>query len=264
MYYQCPHNPSNPRHAADHPDHPRTVKAPETKLDQIVGAFFARHVLGPERAALLAAQLPASDAAAAADRDEKAAALTARLRQIETGLNSCILELEQLPADPADTAAAAMRARIRARFGELHHEQELKQAQLAALATTAPKAADTTLLDQLPLAGDILPGLSPRLKAGLFAAFDLQVLWNKPGRQATVFDEITEATLQALPAILDPSQDGCDDTADSVPADSADVEDLFEPPIVHLFLPKARIFPDNFQHDRTCGRITYGWGLRDQ
>ena len=40
VYYQCPHNPANPRHAAAAPDHPRTVKAPETRLDQIVRLFF--------------------------------------------------------------------------------------------------------------------------------------------------------------------------------------------------------------------------------
>ncbi len=39
---------------------------------------------------------------------------------------------------------------------------------------------------------------------------------------------------QALPAILDPSQDGYDDTAEGVPGDPAAVEDLFEPPIAHL------------------------------
>lgn len=40
----------------------------------------------------------------------------------------------------------------------------------------------------------------------LFAAFDLEVLWNKTDRQATVFVEITEATLQAVPGILDPAR----------------------------------------------------------
>ena len=74
-YYQCPHNPANPRHAAAAPDHPRTVKAPETRLDQIVRLFFKDHVFGPRRAELLAAQLPATDAAAAADRDASAAAI---------------------------------------------------------------------------------------------------------------------------------------------------------------------------------------------
>ncbi|HEY6313668.1 MAG TPA: hypothetical protein VIY52_23085 [Streptosporangiaceae bacterium] len=98
------------------------------------------------------------------------------------------------------------------------------------------------MLDELPLAGDILPGLDPPIKARLFAAFDLQILWNKPGRQATVHAEITEATLRVLPALLNPGQDGYDDTADTTPGETADVEDLFESPIVHQILRRTRIY----------------------
>jgi hypothetical protein len=208
-YYPCPHNPATPKHAADHPDHPRTVQAPETRLDEIVGRFFAIRVFGPGRAAQLAAQLPATDADAAAARDAEAARLQARIRRIETAQNSQILELEDLPADPADTAAAAMRARIRARFADLHHEREQIETQLANLAKTTPAATDPALLDELPVLGDILPGLPPALKARLLAAFGIEILSNKPGQQVTVFAEITEATLQA---ITDPSQDGYHDT----------------------------------------------------
>jgi hypothetical protein len=236
-YYQCPHNANNPRYTASHPAHPRTVKIREDLLDQVAGAFFRDHIFGPGRAALLAAQLPATDAAAAADRDTRTAALQIRLRQIDTGLNSCVLELEQLPADPSDTAAGALRTRIRARFAELHTEHEQKKTQLAALAPVTPKAADTTLLDQLPLAGDILPSLPDTVKAALFAAVDLQILWDRTGRQATVYAEITDATLRALPALLNPGLDGYADTAAA--GNDADqprsVEDLFEPPIIHLF-----------------------------
>jgi hypothetical protein len=125
-----------------------------------------------------------------------------------------------------------MRARITDRFAELHHQREQAQAQFNALQAETPKAADPTLLDKLPLAGDLLSGLDPDLKARLFAAFDLQILWNKPDKQATVFAEITEATMRALPALLNPGQDGYHDTAAaSSPAEAADVEDLFESPI---------------------------------
>jgi hypothetical protein len=87
------------------------------------------------------------------------------------------------------------------------------------------------LLEELPLAGDILPGLDPGLKAALFDAFDLQILWNKTGSQATVYVEITEATLQALPGILNPGLDGYDDNIASIPGQRTAVEDLFESPI---------------------------------
>jgi hypothetical protein len=187
-------------------------------LDQIVGRLFATRIFGPERAALLAAQLPATDAQAAADRDAQAAAIHARIGRIETAQNSQILELEELPANPADTATAAMRARIRARFAQLHEERERLESQLKTLAKATPAAADTTLLDQRPLTGDVLPALPPRLKARLFQAFDIAVLWNKPASQATVHAEITETTLQAVLAILDPAQDGYHDTGISEPA----------------------------------------------
>ena len=58
-------------------------------------------------------------------------------------------------------------------------------------------------------------------------------MWNKPGKQATVHAEITEATLHALPALLNPGQDGYDDTAAAgiTTGEVADMEDLFESPI---------------------------------
>ena len=74
-----------------------------------------------------------------------------------------------------------------------------------------------------------LPDLPDHLKARLFAAFDLTVLWNKPGQQATINVEITDATLQALPAILNPSQDGYHDTDNDTPATPALVGPLNEP-----------------------------------
>jgi hypothetical protein len=64
------------------------------------------------------------------------------------------------------------------------------------------------LLDELPLAGGILPALPPDLKARLFDVFDLHILWNKAAGQATIWAEITDATLKTLPAILNPGQDG--------------------------------------------------------
>ena len=120
-------------------------------------------------------------------------------------------------------------------------DQREPEAQLAALAAATPRAADPTLLEELPLAGDILPGLPDDLKVRLFEAFDLQILWNKPGQQATVFAEITEATLQALPGILDPARDGYDDTNESARKEPDAAEDLYDTPIAHRIFREARI-----------------------
>ena len=242
-YYRDPYDPANPHHAAACPDHPRTVRAPETTLDAITGLFFRDHIFGPGRSGLLAAQLPATDAAAAAARDAAAAALTARIRQNEAAQKAQILAQEELPADPADAAAAAMRARIRDRFTELHHERQQLQAQLDALAAVTPKAADTTLLDELPLAGDILPSLPPDLKTRLLEAFDIQILWNKTAGQATVHAEITDATLRTVLAILNPSQDGYDDTSEHNPAGAAGRDYLFDPPMTGVLTRDPRTVP---------------------
>jgi hypothetical protein len=227
VYYRCPHDWANPKHAADHPDHPRSVQVPDLLLDRITAPFFVGRIFGPDRAAYLADQLPATDAAAAAARQAQETALKTRVNWIDNAQESKIRELDDLPADPHDPATQAYRARIRARFAELHEERELLEAQLTALAKTTPAAADTGLLDQLPLAGDILPRLPPRLKAKLFAAFDLSILWNKPGQQVTVRAEISQATLEAVTAILDASQDGYDDTH---PGQSEPMGDLANTP----------------------------------
>ena len=232
IYYRCPHNPASPSHAAAYPDHPRTVKAPETRLDQIAGLFFAEHVFGPGRAALLAAQLPATDAAAAADRDAQAAALTARLKRIETGQNSCILELEATPRRPG---------RHRRRRDARPDPRPVRRAPRRTRAARGPARRPGRRSPPRPPTppcwtscrwpGTSCPAWPRSSRPELFEAFDLQILWNKPGRQATVFAEITDATLQALPGILNPGQDGYDDTADDDPGDPGSVEHLFESPM---------------------------------
>jgi hypothetical protein len=188
------------------------VQAPEALLDRIIGQFFAPRIFGPGRAALLVDQLPATDADAAAERDAQAARLQGRIRRIETAQDSCILELEQLPADAADTAAA-MRARIRARFADLHHEREQLETRLAALAKTAPAATDPALLDELPLLGDILPGLPPALKARLLAAFGIEILCNKPASRSPCSPRSPTPPCRPSPASPTPAR-----TATTTPA----------------------------------------------
>lgn len=203
----------NPKPAASHPDHPRTVQIPEHLLDRFAGLFFATRFFGPDRAALNQAQLPATDAAAAADHDTQQNAVKARIARIETSQDSKILELEGLPADRNDSGKPGLPRPAPRPVRRTARGTRTLEAQLKALAKTAPQAADSALLDRLPLAGDILPGLSPRLKAGLFSVFDVSTFWNTPGRQVTVRAELTETTLQHLATLLDPAR-----TASTTPA----------------------------------------------
>jgi site-specific DNA recombinase len=231
VYYRCPHNPANPRHASAAPDHPRTVQAPEALLDAIAGLFFKERLFTPARCALLAAQLPASDAEAASRRDAQAAALRTQVKKLDAQQNAQITALEDIPEGPA---AKDMRTRINERFAQLHTQRAAAENQLAALTHATPRAADPAILDEIPYAGDIIPDLPPALKARLFAAFDLSILWNKTKGQTTVTATITDATLDALPEILNPRQDGYDDTAapsDPEPASLPAIGHLAQPPI---------------------------------
>ncbi len=71
---------------------------------------------------LLAAQLPATAAGYAEAQARQVKHLRAELARIDTAERGLISELET-PADPADPAAQAYRARIRARYAEMYDER---------------------------------------------------------------------------------------------------------------------------------------------
>jgi len=64
-------------------------------------------------------------------------------------------------------------------------------------------------------------------------------LWNKRDRQATIWAEITDATLQALPGILGLGQDGYDDTSEHLSDQPEAMGNLFEPPIAGTISHRA-------------------------
>ena len=150
IYYRCPHDPANPSHAATHPDH-GTVALSETAIMAAIGTFFDQYVFGHDRAALLADKLPATSAEHAQAQAWHHAHLTAELARIDTAERALISELET-PADPADPATQAYRARIRARFPDLYAERTRIEDTLADLQAAAPPDNDPALLDLLPIA----------------------------------------------------------------------------------------------------------------
>ncbi len=215
IYYKCPHDPANPRHAAAYPDH-GTVALSETVIMAAIGSFFDQYVFGHDRAALLAAQLPATTAEHAAARDRQQRHLHAELARIDTAEHALITELEH-PADPGDPAAQAYRARIRARFADLYAERTRTEAQLADLNAAAPPDNDPALLDTLPIAAALFTDAPDRIKEALLAAFDIQALYRHDQNQVTIWASLTADTPRTIAALLnDPRTDS--DTSTTTPA----------------------------------------------
>jgi len=148
VYYMCPHDVGNPRHAAAVPDHPRTVTLREDHLAAAVTQFIEEWLTGPDRAALLAAQLPATAADDQARRARRAAALDKEIHRIETSQKNVIKNLERI--DPDAPAAAAMRDRAHERIAELETSRASARAELGTLNAHQAAAPDPALLDALP------------------------------------------------------------------------------------------------------------------
>jgi site-specific DNA recombinase len=207
-YYLCPHNPASPRHAAQAPDHPRTVAAREDQLLGAIRQFFDERIFGPERAALLTALLPATAAASTARKDKQAASLDKRLRQIDLAENAHAREIEALAHTQAPaTAITALRTRIVARFTELEEERAAITSQLNALA--APDTShpgDPALLENLPHLAGLLTDAPVRLQQQLYDAFDLQLLYSRKHHQVTIRATITRSTPATVAAIIHDSQ----------------------------------------------------------
>ena len=221
VYYFCPHNPGNARHVAAAPDHPSHISVREDALLAAIRQFFGERIFGPERAALLGEQIPATAAQDAAQRDKKTAALRQRLRQIDAAENAHAREIEQLAHldNPNAAAITALRTRIISRFTELEEERATIDTELDILTRQHTAAPDPDLLDTLPKLGDILTDAPAQLQQQLYDAFDLQMLYNKQDHQVSIYAAITPATPATLAAIL---ADSAPDTgtATQIPADS--------------------------------------------
>jgi hypothetical protein len=205
IYYACPHSRASTRRQAANPDHPRNLSIREDYLLAAIRQFFAERIFGPERAALLATQIPATTAEDTAQRQQQATALRQRKRHIDAAENAHAREIESLAHedDPHAPALTALRSRIIARFTELETERAKINTELDALGKHQASIPDPGLLDRLPTLGDILHQAPRRLQEQLFAAFDLQILYSKEDDQASLYAAITDSTPHTTAAILD-------------------------------------------------------------
>ena len=204
-YYLCPHTASNPRHAAQAPDHPTTVAFREDKMLAAIAHGCDERLFGPDRAALLAATYPATHAADHARRTAQTTQLTKRLKMIDAFEDAHTAELEALITTGATPAAlTALRTRHIKRFTELETERADINTRLAALTAPADDdPGDPDLLDQLPILAGVLDDAPDRLIQQLLAAFDMQAVYHRKDHQVTIRATITTTPRTVLAIIAD-------------------------------------------------------------
>jgi len=101
----------------------------------------------------------------------------------------------ETPADPGDPAAQALRQRIRARFTDLYIQRTTLEAELRILEEApAERDNDPTLLDELPILGDILTEAPAVLTERLLDVFDMQAVYKRDKDQVTIHATLTDAT----------------------------------------------------------------------
>jgi len=112
-------------------------------------------------------------------------------------------EIEHLTGlEEHSPAITVLRTRILARFTELETERTQIGERLAALARTSDQQQDPALLDLLPQLGDVLSEVPARLQAQLFAAFGLELIYNKQDHQVTIYATITPSPPRPWPVSL--------------------------------------------------------------
>ena len=99
--------------------------------------------------------------------------------------------------------------------------------QLTELAADPAPANDLDLVTLLPEAAGDLDELPADLHAELFAAFDIQIAWNAPMRQATI--HATDTTPQIVTALLARASD---DHAPATSTDASAVQGSVQSPIL--------------------------------
>jgi hypothetical protein len=204
-YYTCPHNPANPRDQLRHPGHVRTAireRVIHAAVNQIITGL-----LSADRADMLAAILPAT----AADHDQRDLARAEELRrqtsQNETAQHGLITQLERLGNDTTP-AADAMRQRITDQFTARYEQARTLQAELDQIEAAQPAQDDPELIAELPYAAAAFATAPEDIKARIYPAFDIQVLYRAPIKQATIWATITPTTPGIIAALTtDPRTD---------------------------------------------------------
>jgi hypothetical protein len=176
------------------PGHPNSLYVREDNLLDSILDVIATRVLGPDRRALLAADLTATDQDALARWQQQRTALRRRLDE-QARRKARLQRILEEEDDPDGTLFAD----IRARRTELDQQERAIRAELAAHTATRPASLQTPdLLDALPVLVSRLEAAPPPILRELSEALRLHVRYDRRTNHATCQITLTDDTLPRL------------------------------------------------------------------
>jgi site-specific DNA recombinase len=174
-YYMCWPKNNNRGRPDKYARHPKAVYIREDAVMDAVSRFFAERVFGPDRRAILAADLSTVDDREARERDAERDRLRRVLADLARRQNSIMRQAQD--GDPDDPFTRALRGT----YNDLEAERQAALSAIAALdaaddaAPARPDTADVDLLDALPyLTGNLSDAPEPLLRK-LFEVTSLTV-----------------------------------------------------------------------------------------
>ena len=200
VYFACQpdarHHASKPWYA----EHPKSVWVREDALTAAVHDFFATRILGPDRRALLDAELgqPEPETTGTADLGARLDKHIEELRRRQRKLLDQLEDDTDDDLDPED--ARAFRKSVRDRFTELGSQIRATEAErdTHAAAADARPTGQPRLLDQLPELELRLSQAPEALQRALYDGFDLRIHYNQERHEATLTVTLTSDTINGL------------------------------------------------------------------
>jgi site-specific DNA recombinase len=162
-----------------------------------VHQFFATRIFGPDRRQQLADALAEGDQSARQDHGRRRQALQRRATDLRRRQERLIAQLETADAiDPTDPFITG----VRQRYNQLDAELREVTDQIRQLdATVAPTDRPLDLIDALPQIPALLEELPEELAHDLYAAFQLDVRYNRTGHRARLRATVTDDTPFLVP-----------------------------------------------------------------
>jgi site-specific DNA recombinase len=194
-HHGTPYSYCQPRNRPRPEGHPATIWLREDTVIDAVTTFFNAYVLGPDRAELVAASLPAAADHALVQHQRQEETIRRRLDDITDSIDNLIRALER-----TRSPGGQFSTRTQARIAELEQQSADLTRQLVNHQAARPPAPanDLTLLNHLPVAAIDLNDLSTERLRRFLDAFHVEIHYDVRVRRATVRAEISAELVDRL------------------------------------------------------------------